>query len=173
MKSISSGQFVVKPITLFGSNSKSKTRLKMSSHGPNLMVENMNPCVKEMEYAVRGPLVIRATALQGEMEQVRVTDRVSSWDIKLHHFTSISAFLQSVRKLSLTASNTRFTTIAVLLPKTRDTRESWISGEGVGLLCTSQDGPHQLLLHEDVPAVRAVQLHGPPGAGGGPVPGLL
>ena len=145
----------------------------MTSQGPNLSVENMNPCVKEMEYAVRGPLVIRATALQGEMEQVRVTDRVSSWDIKLHHFTSISAFLQSVRKLSLTASNTRFTTIAVLLPKTRDTRESWISGEGVGLLCTSQDGPHQLLLHEDVPAVRAVQLHGPPGAGGGPIPGLL
>jgi len=41
----------------------------MASQGPNLKVENMNPCVKEMEYAVRGPLVIRATALQGEMEQ--------------------------------------------------------------------------------------------------------
>ena len=38
----------------------------------NLRVENMNPCVKEMEYAVRGPLVIRATALQGEMEKVKL-----------------------------------------------------------------------------------------------------
>ena len=39
----------------------------------NLRVENMNPCVKEMEYAVRGPLVIRATALQGEMEKVKLS----------------------------------------------------------------------------------------------------
>ena len=46
----------------------------MSSHGPQLSVENMNPCVKEMEYAVRGPLVIRATALQGEMDQVTLTE---------------------------------------------------------------------------------------------------
>ena len=45
----------------------------MSSTNPNLRVENMNPCVKEMEYAVRGPLVIRATALQGEMDQVRLS----------------------------------------------------------------------------------------------------
>ena len=45
----------------------------MASKNPNLRVENMNPCVKEMEYAVRGPLVIRATALQGEMDQVRLS----------------------------------------------------------------------------------------------------
>ena len=45
----------------------------MASPSPNLRVENMNPCVKEMEYAVRGPLVIRATALQGEMDQVRLS----------------------------------------------------------------------------------------------------
>ena len=35
-------------------------------------VENMNPCVKRMEYAVRGPLVLRATELELEMKQVRV-----------------------------------------------------------------------------------------------------
>ena len=45
----------------------------MASKNPNLRVENMNPCVKEMEYAVRGPLVIRATALQGEMEKVTLS----------------------------------------------------------------------------------------------------
>ena len=45
----------------------------MASKNPNLRVENMNPCVKEMEYAVRGPLVIRATALQGEMDQVTLS----------------------------------------------------------------------------------------------------
>eukprot|EP00090_Calanus_glacialis_P014648 TRINITY_DN2347_c0_g1_i1.p1 TRINITY_DN2347_c0_g1~~TRINITY_DN2347_c0_g1_i1.p1 ORF type:complete len:484 (-),score=196.37 TRINITY_DN2347_c0_g1_i1:153-1604(-) len=32
-------------------------------------VENMNPCVKKMEYAVRGPLVIRASALELELKQ--------------------------------------------------------------------------------------------------------
>ena len=35
-------------------------------------VENMNPCVKKMEYAVRGPLVIRAGALELELKQVRM-----------------------------------------------------------------------------------------------------
>ena len=27
-------------------------------------LDNMNPCIKKMEYAVRGPLVIRATAIE-------------------------------------------------------------------------------------------------------------
>ncbi len=30
----------------------------------NLVLDNMNPCIKKMEYAVRGPLVIRATAIE-------------------------------------------------------------------------------------------------------------
>ena len=34
-------------------------------------VHNMNPCVKKMEYAVRGPLVIRASALEQELKEVR------------------------------------------------------------------------------------------------------
>ena len=45
----------------------------MASKSPNLNLSNLNPCVKEMEYAVRGPLVIRATALQGEMEKVKLS----------------------------------------------------------------------------------------------------
>merc|ERR1712002_883472 len=35
---------------------------------PVLQLSNMNPCVKKMEYAVRGPLVIRATAIEKELQ---------------------------------------------------------------------------------------------------------
>ena len=31
---------------------------------PTVVLDNMNPCIKKMEYAVRGPLVIRATAIE-------------------------------------------------------------------------------------------------------------
>jgi len=31
-------------------------------------LDNMNPCIKKMEYAVRGPLVIRATAIEKEIQ---------------------------------------------------------------------------------------------------------
>jgi len=31
---------------------------------PTVVLENMNPCIKKMEYAVRGPLVIRANAIE-------------------------------------------------------------------------------------------------------------
>ncbi|KAK7019206.1 hypothetical protein SK128_009438 [Halocaridina rubra] len=33
-----------------------------------LTIDNMNPLVKKMEYAVRGPLVIRATAIEKDLE---------------------------------------------------------------------------------------------------------
>ncbi|XP_059089060.1 alanine aminotransferase 1-like [Tigriopus californicus] len=36
---------------------------------PTLTLDNLNPCVKRMEYAVRGPLVIRATELEKEIEK--------------------------------------------------------------------------------------------------------
>lgn len=38
---------------------------------PTLTLDNLNPCVKRMEYAVRGPLVIRATEIEKEIEKVR------------------------------------------------------------------------------------------------------
>jgi alanine transaminase len=38
--------------------------------GPTITLENMNPCVKEMEYAVRGPLVIRAVEIEKEIQRV-------------------------------------------------------------------------------------------------------
>ena len=34
-----------------------------------ITLDNMNPCVKVMEYAVRGPLVIRASEIEKELEQ--------------------------------------------------------------------------------------------------------
>jgi alanine transaminase len=34
-----------------------------------LTINNINPCIKTMEYAVRGPLVIRATEIEKELEQ--------------------------------------------------------------------------------------------------------
>ena len=39
-------------------------------------LDNMNPCVKKMEYAVRGPLVIRASALEQELKQVWYNNRL-------------------------------------------------------------------------------------------------
>ncbi|RZC40255.1 hypothetical protein BDFB_011666 [Asbolus verrucosus] len=40
------------------------------SSGPNLTLDNLNPNVKVMEYAVRGPLVIRAGEIEKELEKV-------------------------------------------------------------------------------------------------------
>ncbi|CAG9862090.1 unnamed protein product [Phyllotreta striolata] len=41
----------------------------MSSHQPFLNLDNINPNVKVMEYAVRGPLVIRAGEIEKELEK--------------------------------------------------------------------------------------------------------
>ena len=40
-----------------------------------LKIDNMNPAVKKMEYAVRGPLVIRANEIEKEIEQVFTRER--------------------------------------------------------------------------------------------------
>ena len=37
---------------------------------PSITLDNMNPAIKKMEYAVRGPLVIRANAIEKELEKV-------------------------------------------------------------------------------------------------------
>jgi len=39
-----------------------------SNMAPTVVLDNMNPCIKKMEYAVRGPLVIRATAIEKELQ---------------------------------------------------------------------------------------------------------
>ena len=42
----------------------------MASH--TLTMDSLNPCIKSMEYAVRGPLVIRATEIEKELQSVSV-----------------------------------------------------------------------------------------------------
>merc|ERR1711971_1179086 len=45
----------------------SSTSEKMAAPA-TVTLDNMNPCIKKMEYAVRGPLVIRATAIEKELQ---------------------------------------------------------------------------------------------------------
>jgi len=40
----------------------------MAPTEPSLQLDNMNPCIKKMQYAVRGPLVIRATQIEKELK---------------------------------------------------------------------------------------------------------
>merc|ERR1711953_1562390 len=47
---------------------KHMSTLSEEKMGPTITIDNMNPCVKKMEYAVRGPLVIRATEIEKEMQ---------------------------------------------------------------------------------------------------------
>ncbi|XP_072378440.1 alanine aminotransferase 1 [Diabrotica undecimpunctata] len=42
---------------------------RMATHKPTLTIENLNPCIKVMEYAVRGPLVTRAGEIEKELEK--------------------------------------------------------------------------------------------------------
>ena len=51
---------------LSSSRSFSSTSVKMAAPA-TVTLDNMNPCIKKMEYAVRGPLVIRATAIEKVM----------------------------------------------------------------------------------------------------------
>src|SRR2546425_1234616 len=54
------------------SRSLSTTTVKMSGDSipsPNITLDNMNPNVKGMEYAVRGPLVIRAGQIEREIRE--------------------------------------------------------------------------------------------------------
>jgi len=47
----------------------SSTSSNMAATAPaTVTLDNMNPCIKKMEYAVRGPLVIRATAIEKEIQ---------------------------------------------------------------------------------------------------------
>merc|ERR1712142_872954 len=45
------------------------TVIMVHDNETQVTLDNMNPCVKKMEYAVRGPLVIRASALEQELKQ--------------------------------------------------------------------------------------------------------
>ena len=49
---------------------KDMSTMPAENMGPTITLDNMNPCVKQMEYAVRGPLVIRATEIEKEIQRV-------------------------------------------------------------------------------------------------------
>lgn len=46
--------------------------VRMASSNKLLNIGNINPHVKTMEYAVRGPLVIRAVEIEKELDKVRI-----------------------------------------------------------------------------------------------------
>lgn len=48
------------------------TGQNMSSNQKVLTLDNMNPNVRIMEYAVRGPLLIRATEIENELKKVGI-----------------------------------------------------------------------------------------------------
>lgn len=50
---------------------KQLSRTMASKAQPTLTLANLNPNVKVMEYAVRGPLVIRAGEIEKELEKVK------------------------------------------------------------------------------------------------------
>jgi len=50
------------------STSNMSTAAASPAWEPTLKIDNMNPCVKKMEYAVRGPLVIRANEIEKEIQ---------------------------------------------------------------------------------------------------------
>ena len=54
----------VRPSKTYGGVSIIQTRSK------TLSIDNMNPYVKSMEYAVRGPIVIRAAEIEQELKSV-------------------------------------------------------------------------------------------------------
>ena len=58
----------------------SATSEKMAAPA-TVTLDNMNPCIKKMEYAVRGPLVIRATAIE------KVTAMQKFYKLCTPHFT--------------------------------------------------------------------------------------
>jgi len=64
---------------------------KKGSGGRVLNIDNMNPNVKVMEYAVRGPLVIRAGQIEEELQKVCVLS-LESILFKPRFFTSGSCF---------------------------------------------------------------------------------
>jgi len=59
------GRVIIDPVS---SRLLSSSCITMAPTEPSLKLENMNPCIKKMQYAVRGPLVIRATEIEKELQ---------------------------------------------------------------------------------------------------------
>lgn len=61
-----------------------KTNQKRTMSTKTLTLDSMNPNVIKMEYAVRGPLVIRAGEIEKEIKQVRKLKKTKISFILLH-----------------------------------------------------------------------------------------
>lgn len=53
----------------------------MMSRPKVLTIDTINPTVKKVEYAVRGPIVQRAVELERELSEVRAADGETSWEL--------------------------------------------------------------------------------------------
>lgn len=71
---------------------RGKTGEKMCTRGKVLTVANMNPFVKTMEYAVRGPIVIRAGEIEQELAKV-----TNLHFFYLHHVYYLRKFNQTCK----------------------------------------------------------------------------
>ncbi|RZF36264.1 hypothetical protein LSTR_LSTR017266 [Laodelphax striatellus] len=56
----------------------SRFRLSTAAAPKVLTLDTMNPEIKVMEYAVRGPLVLRGTEIEKELEEVRMIEHQNS-----------------------------------------------------------------------------------------------
>ena len=61
---------VCRPSTVNGQMAILTRNAKLSNIAKPLTLENMNPLVKQVEYAVRGPIVVRAGEIEKELARV-------------------------------------------------------------------------------------------------------
>lgn len=77
----------LKPINLVIQSIESDGRTMATTAKPTLTLDSLNPNVIKMEYAVRGPLVIRAGEIEKELKQVRIWFNLKSAEIFILSFT--------------------------------------------------------------------------------------
>lgn len=84
-----------------------------------LSVDNMNPYVKNMEYAVRGPIVIRAGEIEEELKKVHGYKYLMQFDVKLQNIHSLQlygSFDFNLIYFTLCMSNEPITSLYILSP---------------------------------------------------------
>lgn len=83
------------------------------SKSQSLTMDNLNPRVIEVEYAVRGPIVIRAAEIENALKQVREKEFDRNFVVILFYFLSESIFRKS-KVFLLIASSERIS--ATVMP---------------------------------------------------------
>lgn len=75
--------------TLRGLPKEKMTENGVATRAKVLTIDTMNPKVKKVEYAVRGPIVQRALELERELSEVCTTDRLISVSVPTVYFSLI------------------------------------------------------------------------------------